>query len=163
MFWPPGWSGGGLNRVWRASTDYEKSFVLFRFFAALSIHRCPLLFFYIKNWTERNRKMDKQLWNKFECSCLEIFLCGKVDWLNGCGTVHFFILCLQAEFYMHFSHWQSYKQKQIDWNLFIYVPTKLSSLVFSSNPFRSVLLQNCNILFFPRSLFRSGPCHNVEG
>ncbi len=61
------------------------------FFAALSIHRCPLLFFYVKNRTERNRKMNKQLWNKFECSCLEIFLGGKVDWywtLNSCGTVH---------------------------------------------------------------------------
>ena len=39
------------------------------------------LYHYLEqNGTEQNRKMDKQLWNKFEYSCLEIFLGGKVDW-----------------------------------------------------------------------------------
>ncbi len=50
------------------------------FFAALSIHRCPLLFFYFTDGTERNgtKKMDQQLRNKIECPWLEIFLIGKI-------------------------------------------------------------------------------------
>jgi len=64
----------------------------FFFLPCQSIHLFSVfLYHYLeRNGTEQNRKMDKQLWNKFECSCLEIFLGGKVDWfwiLNGCGTV----------------------------------------------------------------------------
>ena len=49
-------------------------------FAALSIHRCPLLFFYFTNGTERNgtKKMDQQLRDKIKCLWLEISLSGKI-------------------------------------------------------------------------------------
>ena len=55
---------------------------VFFFLACQSIHLFSVfLYHYLeRNGTEQNRKMDKQLWNKFECSCLEIFLGGKVDW-----------------------------------------------------------------------------------
>jgi hypothetical protein len=55
---------------------------VFFFLPCQSIHLFSVfLYHYLeRNGTEQNRKMDKQLWNKFECSCLEIFLGGKVDW-----------------------------------------------------------------------------------
>ena len=48
------------------------------FLSCLLNAKCPLLFFYIKIGTLWNEKSYKKQCNKIKCSCLEIFLGGKV-------------------------------------------------------------------------------------